>query len=77
MGAPEKRSVPGQWVFRSIFGTVEVLLTVFTHSKIEVAKSRNENKIETKFLILHSHRPARLETSIQRTNLQIMARAPR
>ena len=53
MGAPEKRSVPGQWVFRSIFGTVEVLLTVFTHSKIEVAKSRNENK--TKLLIRSRH----------------------
>ena len=47
LGAPEKRSVPGQWVFRSIFGTFEVLLTVFLNSKMEyfkLSKSRNKNK---------------------------------
>ena len=56
LGAPEKMSVPGQLVFRSIFGTFKVLLTKFSNPKMEFFKSREfEIKIRQKLLIRNRH----------------------
>ena len=50
MGAPEKRSVPGKWVFRSMFRTVEVLPIV-----VRAFKNLRWRKVEMKIKLKQNY----------------------